>query len=330
VTEPGPPPPWVAPDAPPPGPGGPGPAGPPVPVEPGTPPTRPPGPARRPSAPDGPAPPVPLRRLAPSDLLDGAFAVLKASPANVLAVAALFVVPVQLVAAWLQRDALGALNVFDALAGDEAAIEALEEDDLGATAAGLLGLMGMSISLPFVCAATTALVLARHRGHDPSLGELVGTVVRKAPILLVAWVLVHVAEVLGLFLCGVGALAAMTLFLVTAPAVVAEDLGPVAAMRRSARLARRRFWPTLGVAMLTGIVASLFDQALSSAPVLLAVLVGTDGAGWLLLGAGGVMSSIVTTPVVAAATTLYYLDLRVRTEGLDLELEAAAVLEPAP
>jgi hypothetical protein len=209
-------------------------------------------------------------------------------------------------------------------------IEALEEDDLGTTAAGLLGLMGMSVSLPFVCAATTALVLARHRGHDPSLGELVGTVVRKAPILFVAWVLVHVAEVLGLFLCGVGALAAMTLFLVTAPAVVAEDLGPVAAMRRSARLARRRFWPTLGVAMLTGIVASLFDQALSSAPVLLAVLVGTDGAGWLLLGAGGVMSSIVTTPVVAAATTLYYLDLRVRTEGLDLELEAAAVLEPAP
>lgn len=327
MTESGPTPPWVAPDAAAPGPDV---AAPVAPATPGTPPPQRPGTTRRDRDAGAPAPPVPLRRLAPSDLLDGAFAVLKASPANVLAVAALFVVPVQLVAAWLQRDALAALNLFDVLAGDEAAIEAVEEDDLGATAAGLLGLMGMSISLPFVCAATTALVLARHRGHDPSLGELVGTVVRKAPVLLVAWVLVHVAEVLGLFLCGVGALAAMTLFLVTAPVVVAEDLGPVAAMRRSARLARRRFWPTLGVALLTGLVASLFDQALSSAPVLLAVLVGTDGAGWLLLGAGGVMSSIVTTPVVAAATSLYYLDLRVRTEGLDLELEAGAVLEPAP
>jgi hypothetical protein len=330
VTEPGPPPPWVAPDASVPGPAPAAPSSPAGPGVPEPPLARRPGSTRRHPAPEGPGPPVPLRRLAPSDLLDGAFAVLKASPANVLAVAALFVVPVQLVAAWLQRDALAALNLFDVLAGDEAAIEAVEEDDLGATAAGLLGLMGMSISLPFVCAATTALVLARHRGHDPSLGELVGIVVRKAPILLVAWVLVHIAQVFGLFLCGVGALAAMTLFLVTAPAVVAEDLGPVAAMRRSARLARRRFWPTLGVALLTGLVASLFDQALSSAPVLLAVVVGTEGAGWLLLGAGGVMSSIVTTPVVAAATTLYYLDLRVRTEGLDLELEAAAVLEPAP
>jgi hypothetical protein len=272
---------------------------------------------------------VQLRRLAPSDLLDGAFALLKAAPATMLALAAVFVIPVQLATAWLQRDVLAGTNLVDLMALDPAAVEATQPDDFGATAAGLLGLMGMSIALPFVCAATTALVLARQRGHAPSLGELLGVVVRKAPVLLTAWLLVRVAQLAGLLLCGVGALAAMALFLVTAPAVVAEDLGPLAAMRRAARLARRRFWPTLGVGLLTGVVAYLFDQALSSAPVLLALVVGTDGPGWLLLGAGGVMASIVTTPVVAAATTLYYLDLRVRTEGLDLELEAAAVLDPA-
>jgi hypothetical protein len=311
--------PWVAPDAPP--------AASPTaqPQTPAPPPARP-DPSR--AGPVGPRPPVPLRPMTPSDLLDGAFTVLKASPANLLAVTALFVIPIQLVTAWLQRDALAAFDLGAILAGDEAALDAAAEDDAG-TGATVVSLLGSSVALAFVCAATTALVLARHRGQDPSLGDLLRVVVRRGPALLVAWTVVHLAQAVGLLALGVGALVAMALFLVTSPAVVAEDLGPLAAMGRSYRLTRRRFWPSLGIALLTGVVAFLFDQALSSAPVLLAGIVGTDGPGWVLLAVGGVMSSIITTPVVAAATTLFYLDLRVRTEGLDLEVVAATVLPAA-
>ena len=49
--------------------------------------------------------------------------------------------------------------------------------------------------------------------------------------------------------------------------------------------------------------------------------------GWLLLGVGQSFASLVTIPVVAATTALLYLDLRLRLEGLDLELDALAAFE---
>jgi hypothetical protein len=114
----------------------------------------------------------------------------------------------------------------------------------------------------------------------------------------------------------------MTWFLVTAPVIGAERLGPIAAMRRSARLVGRRFWPVLGLALLSGIVATLFGYALSLIPTVLSLLVGTAGFGWLLTAAAGTLSALITMPVVAGTSVLIYLDLRVRTEGLDIELDA--------
>jgi hypothetical protein len=75
--------------------------------------------------------------------------------------------------------------------------------------------------------------------------------------------------------------------------------------------------------LLSGLVATLFGYALGIVPTVLSLLVGTDGFGWLLTAAAGVLTSLITMPVVAGTTVLIYLDLRVRTEGLDLELEAA-------
>jgi hypothetical protein len=100
-------------------------------------------------------------------------------------------------------------------------------------------------------------------------------------------------------------------------------------MRRSARLTARRFWPVMGLSLLSGLVAYLFSQALGLLPTVLTLFLGTDGVGWVLLAASGIFTSLITMPVVAAATVLIYLDLRVRTEGLDLELQAAEVF-PAP
>jgi hypothetical protein len=59
------------------------------------------------------------------------------------------------------------------------------------------------------------------------------------------------------------------------------------------------------------------------------LLVGTDGLGWVLTAASGILTSLITMPVVAATTVLIYLDLRVRTEGLDLELDATEVFPAA-
>jgi hypothetical protein len=270
--------------------------------------------------------PVPLRPLAPTELLDRAFAVLKGAPGTLLAFAAIFVVPVQFVAGWLQRDLLDG-GMFEVFTDPELTQSSADEANADALAS-ILVLLGSSISLPFVAVGIALFLAARHAGRDPSLGELLRGTLRRTPTVLVAWTLIHVAELIGAIACLFPGLLVMALFMVTAPVVAVEGLGPIAAMRRSAQLTRRRFWPTLGIGLLSGIVAGLFDQALSTLPDVLAFAVG-DRAGWVLLSVGGGMSAIITTPVITAATTLHYLDLRVRTEGLDLEVDLPAAFPTA-
>ena len=260
-----------------------------------------------------------------SDVLDGAFAILKRSPGKILGFTALFTVPVQMASGWLQRDLLGGeglLEMFDS----DTSLTALESTSSSETWAQIVLLFGPSLALVFIAAGLARLVGAWHVGSDLSFGQLVSGSRRHAWPLLASWFLVHVAEGVGLLLCGLPALAAMTWFLVVAPVIGAEDLGPIAAMRRSARLTSRRFWPVLGLALLSALVATLFGYALGLLPTVLGLLVGTDGLGWVVLGAAGILTGLITMPVVAAATVLIYLDLRVRTEGLDLELDAGHVL----
>ena len=263
-----------------------------------------------------------------SDVLDGAFAILKAAPATIIGFTAVFAVPVQLLGAWLQRDLLGGDSLLDVIEGDTS-LTGVEQSGTGSGWAQVVLLFGPSLALVFVAAGIVRLVGAWHVGRDIPLGRLLRDMVPLAWPLLASWVLVHLAEGLGLLACGLPALAVMTWFLVTAPVVGAERLGPVKAMRRSARLVARRFWPVLGLVILSSIVMTIFGYAIGLVPTTVSLLVGTDGLGWVLTAASGILTSLITMPVVAATTVLIYLDLRVRTEGLDLELDAIEVFPAA-
>jgi len=263
-----------------------------------------------------------------SDVLDGSFAILKAAPATILAFTAVFAVPVQVLGAWLQRDLLGGASLLDLFDGDTS-LTGVDNSSLSTTWAQLVLFFGPSLALVFVATGLVRLVGAWHVGRDLSLGELLRGSVPLAWPLLASWLLVHLAEAVGMLLCGVPGLAAMTWFLVTAPVVGAEGLGPIAAMRRSWRLVARRFWPVMGLSILSSVVAMLFGYALGLVPTVLSLLVGTAGLGWLLTAASGVLTSLITMPIVAGITVLIYLDLRVRTEGLDLELDAATAFPEA-
>ena len=48
-----------------------------------------------------------------------------------------------------------------------------------------------------------------------------------------------------------------------------------------------------------------------------------------MLAVGNIAAEIVVMPFVAAATVLLYFDLRVRTEGLDIEMAAGRVFDRA-
>lgn len=281
-------------------------------------------PADSPRTPGAPTRPG-LPRLGPmtvSDVLDGAFSILKAAPATIIAFTAAFAVPVQILGAWLQRDLLNGESLLDLIDAGDSSLGGVDQAGWSSTWAQVVLLFGPSLALVFVASGIVRLVGAWHVGRDLSLGELLRGSLPMAWPLLASWALVHLAEGFGMLLCGFPAVAVMTWFLVTAPVVGAERLGPIAAMRRSARLVSRRFWPVLGLSLLSGIVAALFGYALGLVPTVLSLLIGTGGLGWLVTAAAGVLTSLITMPVVAGTTVLIYLDLRVRTEGLDLELDA--------
>lgn len=259
-----------------------------------------------------------------SDVLDGAFAILKASPATIIAFTAVFAIPVQVLGAWLQRDLLGGASLLDMFQQGDTSLTSVDQGGTSSAWAQVVLLFGPSLALVFVAAGLVRLVGAWHVGRDLSLGELLRGSLPLALPLLGSWLLVHLAEGLGLLLAGFPALAVMTWFLVTAPVIGAEGLGPIMAMRRSARLVGRRFWPVMGLALLSTVVTTLFGYALGLVPTTLSLLLGTDGYGWLLTAASGIMTALITMPIVAGITVLIYLDLRVRTEGLDIELDAIA------
>ena len=73
----------------------------------------------------------------------------------------------------------------------------------------------------------------------------------------------------------------------------------------------------IGVILLLGLVDYGVSQAVGALPGFGALLLGPDRA-WPLVAAASLLTSIILVPVNGAAMCLIYLDIRFRTEGLDL------------
>jgi hypothetical protein len=177
------------------------------------------------------------------------------------------------------------------------------------------------IALVIVAAALARLVSAWYVGRDLSTGELLRGTLPMLWALVASCVLVHLLELVSI-IGVVLPIAVMNWFLVTAPVIGAERAGPIQAMRRSARLVQRRFWNVLGAVILGVLVETLFTYAIAGLPTFFSIFIGTEGIAWVLPAVAGVLGQLITMPLVAGITVLIYLDLRVRTEGLDLELRA--------
>lgn len=126
-------------------------------------------------------------------------------------------------------------------------------------------------------------------------------------------------------------------------AVIVERLGPLAAIARSWRLNRGRWWRNIGlVALLYVILGIVFTIA--SAPLMITVaaadvLQGSalpaasgEWAGFLVFALTELYGTVVTTlfiGVVGTVVALMYLNARIRQEALDVTLLAAAETTPS-
>ena len=181
-------------------------------------------------------------------------------------------------------------------------------------------IVASGLVLSLITGAIAHLLSSWYADNAPTAGDAIKASLRRAPALIGAWFLVHLAEGAAAILLLVPALFVMPLFLVAAPAIVIERLGPWAGVRRSWQLTRVRYGAILGAGILIAIVSTLLTVALSG----LGLAFSFFSFGWIIDVVCRGASSLVTEPfVAAAAATLVYLDLRIRAEGLDLELDIA-------
>lgn len=278
---------------------------------------------------DGPAPPEPLPaipvRFAPmtvADVLDGAFEIVKRRPREVAIIAAATILPLQVVATVLFRDVFSSdafsLNV-DASALDETNSSG---PSFGTT---ILVYTLSAVSLAATCAAITVLVGDWFRGIHRSVSGILVHTLRRTPALVAGVFLVKVAEALGAFGAGVGALVAMAGLHVVSPVLALETANPFLAMVRSVKLSASQWWRSLVVPVLAGIIGLVVSWVFSLLALFLADQV-PDDYSWLVVGSGQLVSNMIVVPFTAGVAALYYFDLRIRREGLDIEERARVAL----
>lgn len=272
---------------------------------------------RRARASDRPEVPAPLRPLGIAEKLDGALRILKLAPSTVLALTAVAVVPVELLTTALLR--LGDDPLPRALFGAPTA-SALT-DDRGASALGpVVFLLFDALALAWVASGLSQLVTGWHVGRRDDAASLLRAGFQRIPALLGAVLLVHFAEAVGLIAVVLGALVPMAWFALTAPVIGAEGLGPLEAMGRSFSLTKRAFMSVLGTCILVAVVATGLRVALAGLGAL--AIESSVPGDWVLVTAIGIAVRLVLEPLVGGTAVLLYLDLRVRHEGLDIELAA--------
>lgn len=277
-----------------------------------------------PSTADRVVPPVRLRPMTVTEILDGSYRVIRTRPRTVVVITAAIMVPIEMLSALASRSSLAG---FGAMFGQRGAI--LVPTDAGTVTAtdvflSLTSVLGASLALFFLGGALTHLVTQWYLGRDPSAGEALKTVFRRTWGILAIWAVLLVAKMASAVACYIGLLFTVPLFSLTAPVMVAENIGPIAAASRSWNLISRRLWRNIGIVMLAALVESTLTQVLTALPTALAMAL-PEPFNWVTLGVTTSAASLVTKSALVCGSVLLYLDMRVRTEGLDLEIDAIDV-----
>jgi hypothetical protein len=235
----------------------------------------------------------------------------------VLTIAAAILVPFHLLAAFLSRDVATRSFINNALAPG-----GTRSSSGGSEILVVYGLLIFQSLAPFFLGGAIArLVSAWYAGGALTAGDALRASFRRTPALVGAWAVLLVPKAAGFACCYLTALVPITFFCVTAPAIVIEGLGPLAGPARSFRLVSRRFWPCLLVIAVASIAASVLSYALGLIPTLLASILPRP-FDWLVQGVITAGVSLIVTTALVSVAVLLYLDLRIRTEGLDIELGA--------
>jgi len=297
-----------------------------------------------------------LRPIGLGEIYDGAFRAIRANPKVMFGLAAIVVtiaVALQSLVSWYVQGLLAPTIADLARQADPDGLFGFEES--------WGSLSGAFAGVPITSLATTVLtgllIISVSRsvlGQVVSVGDVLrsGRVWLVVAFSLMVTVLTVVVAALAagvVVLAGLGgnvgvvvlaalvAIGAYVVFafwltvrtLLAAPALMLEGKSFLPTIGRAWRLTRGSFWRLLGIWLLTAILASVISAVFTFPAQLFTQLFLGDVSGRafgsiVINGVADVIALTLSTTFVAAVTALLYIDVRMRREGLDVELARAA------
>jgi hypothetical protein len=306
---------------------------------------------------------VPLRPLAFGEILDGGFQAIRTNPRTMMGFAAV-VLAITSVITLVPQAGLQKLLGESASRGLDAAdpatvISVSLTSTLAAIPGGLITRLALIVLEAMLVVAVSAAVL----GERTSPGQLWQRVRRRVPAAIGLALLTGLIVLLATTLAGavfgvpaalafvndqpvIGAVLALltvvvvlvvsvglwVMFALGPPALLLENIGVLAAIRRSWRLVRGSFWRTLGVLLVAELLVGFVSGVIVLPFTFIASLIDNGTGNTLhtdflanlasasVTAIGTTVVGAVLNPWTAAVIALVYLDLRMRREGLDLEL----------
>lgn len=276
-----------------------------------------------------------LRPLAVGEIIDTAIKLVVGNARVLFTISSLVLVPLGA----LQMAVFGligadAFSTFETLTLD-GTLDSSETDafidasvQLGLLVLALVILTGLGTVL--VQGASVKAAADVYQGTVPDWRESLRFGLRRFPALLGALILVWLGSSVGLLFCLLPGIWLFVSWSVTVPGVAIESLGPISAMGRSFRLVRPRFWQALGVIFLSTLVYGAVSYIFSLLGSVFTLFEDNPASGVSLLAStiSSSISSIIVLPFISAVLTVLYFDLRVRSEGYDLQIMATELGSP--
>ncbi|NKE59632.1 hypothetical protein FXN61_23605 [Lentzea sp. PSKA42] len=280
---------------------------------------------------------IPLRPLAVGEIVDGAITTMRRYPKLLIGAAAVVAAITQILGLLVQLPFLDDLTAVATLdpntVTQEQALNQFTDAAVGFLTGTLLTVLLLLIGTVFLSGFITVIVGHAVLGKPVTFAQAWDEFKPRLVPLLGATLLSGLVITVGAIFCLLPGIWLWVMFALVTPALVLERCGVGTAFGRSRALVNGAWWRTFGILVLAAVISWVISWIISLPFGLLGAATtgfSADPTAALSVGSlilstiGAIIASTITLPFTSAVTVLVYVDRRMRSEGMDIELQRAA------